>query len=577
MSTRPGVPQAQARPKAARTIDDVTAPPSVARTRDRLVVGGWAVVVTMAVIGPMAGRGWVVLLDWVNGPRVGLADRIMSGRALPAGPVFYSVAAALQAAVGATAGWLLPALCLVVGGWGASLLGPRSLPARLVATTAYIWNPFVHERLYGGQVAVLMGAALLPYVVVTARRLLVEDGPLRWRDLWRCAAVWAVASAVSIHFLVLGGMLVLSLAAARVLIVSAQMISPEMISPEMISSQEVRARTMSGLLAVTMLTLTVTACWLIPIAGDAPQAGDARTIDAFATRAAGTVDLLLSTAGQSGFWRDSPGAPGPSSAWWWTPVMLLLAAVAVVGAWSLRRSSQRTWVLSAGLAAGAGWLLGQGVAGPLGPVVRALIDLPGMGIMREPGKFLVLVTLGWCAGLAAAADVCFRHLRAASRRSVAVAASVLIVASPVALTPGLAWGVGGRLRAARYPSAWTAMRTQVDARPGGELLVLPWVGYVDPGFTGGRVVRHPAPAFFGDRAVVSDDVGIGGLDASARTSAIDGALRSPAPARRLAELGIDWVLAAEADASVTAPDTGLTPVVRASGLVLLSTRTRPTG
>ena len=101
---------------------------------------------------------------------------------------------------------------------------------------------------------------------------------------------------------------------------------------------------------------------------------------------------------------------------------------------------------------------------------------------------------------------------------------------------------GGRLAAVRYPSEWSVLADELTAHPRGAVIVLPFTAYFDPGFTGGRVVRSTARAYFGPRVIASDDSGIAGLPASARTRAIASALASSDPGPELAARGVGWLV-----------------------------------
>jgi hypothetical protein len=145
---------------------------------------------------------------------------------------------------------------------------------------------------------------------------------------------------------------------------------------------------------------------------------------------------------------------------------------------------------------------------------------------------------------------------------------VLAPLVPIASTPSLAWGVGGRLGAVTYPPAWTATADRLAAAPDGSVLVLPLTAYLDPGFTGGRVVANPAPAWFGARVVTGDDPGIAGLGPSAETDALTAALRADGSAARLLELGIEWAVSLRPDAEPALVDAGFTLVQRDAFLSL---------
>ncbi|MDY7100916.1 MAG: hypothetical protein S0880_06980 [Actinomycetota bacterium] len=485
-------------------------------THRTLVAVVWSAVLTGVVIGPMAGRGWVVTLDWVVGPHTTFADRIGSGASLPAGPAFFAVAAAVDAVAGAAVGWLVPALWLVVAGWAGSRLVPTSLAARLAGATAVVWNPFVHERLYAGHVATLAGYALLVALVAALAHPGGERPWLRWGG-W-----WAAASACSVQFLVIGAAPV----AAVVLVVGP-------------GSFGARLRRMAAAAAVAT---TCTLAWLLPALADAPDGGDASTANAFTTRADPRLGLLVGTLLQRGFWRASPGAPGVDGSTAANVVAAAVAVAAIVGWWRARRL-ERPVATALAVVAVVGWVVAWGTGGPFGWAHRFVVDaVPGGAALREPGKFLALLAIASAYGLAHAADGLTGAL--GRRRPGRLVGAALVVTSlaPIALTPGLAWGVGGRLAAVRYPAEWERAAAVIeDAAPGG-VVVVPFDAYLDPGFTGGRVVTHPAPAFFGPAVVVSDDPRVPGLAGSDDTRRIAEALAGPAPVNDLGGLGIDRVL-----------------------------------
>ena len=550
--------------------------PAAPRARRLRTIGdpavlAWCVVLATVVIGPMASRGWVVLLDWVTGPRVDFADRITAGSSLPAGPVFFVLAAMLHALFGAAVGWMLPWTLLVIAGIGAARLAATVVASRagkLTAATAYLWNPFVHERLYSGQLAVLAGYAILPFMLAAAIAPVTgrEDPDPVAAALGRTrgvvakslalSATWAVAAACSIHFAVLGGVLVAAVA-----------ITPRLQE----GGRKGDGLPVRWLAAAAFGTAVVTAAWLVPRLGSAPPTGDDRTIRAFATRGDPSLGLSGGVAFQRGFWRSSPGGPGSNVGWWWPLVAGLLAGAALIGLHALWREGSRRIVVSVAIIGVVGWFLGQGPDGLAGPVFTAATRLPGMRVMREGGKFIALVSLLWTVGLAGCAELVWSRFSAEQghtdpgrfgRAVVVVACAV----APIALTPGLAGAVGGRLEAVRYPRSWSALAAALDRRPEGQVIVLPFIGYFDPGFTNGRIVKHPSRAFFGPRVVLSDDAEVPGLDPSARTREIASALTSNDVAPRLAAQGIGWVIGVSQPAPI--PGDGFKRVAQSGGWTL---------
>jgi hypothetical protein len=531
----------------------------------------WSALVTAVVIGPMAQRGWLLTLDWVSGPRTGWWSRVGDRASLPAGPLFFTFAAALRSSTGAFAGWLVPALALATAGWAAGRTGATTVWGRAAATTAAVWNPFVHERLYAGQVAMLAGYACLLGLVACQRRV-GRGRPVRL-GLW-----WAAATACSLQFAVLGGMVLLALGLAAPDPGSAAGVAaptPRLDQPRAEDREPYRTgwwgRARDPLVAGG-LAGALTVAWLLLSHGEPPDAGSRATVDAFATRSDTRWGLAVGTLLGRGFWRAAPGAPGSWGGWWGDVLALAVPLGAAIGWWVWWRTRRRVAV-GVGVLAGAAWVLSWGTSGPLGPVYgRAVAALPAAGLFREAGKFLVVVAL--CAALVVgvAVDRLDEALRSPRRRAPAVLGPVALAAAvllPVLSSPSLAWGVGGRLAAVRYPASWEQARRSLPAGAAdGSVLVLPLLAYWDPGFTGGRIVANPARWYFGDVVRTGDDAGLAGVAPSADTRAVADALTAEDVDAALGRLGVDWVLVLRPGADGEVRTAALTLVFEDGGVSL---------
>ena len=505
---------------------------------------GWSLVLTSVVVGPMSEKGWVVLLDWVTGPSVRFADRIFTGTSLPAGPLFFGSAALLHALFGAAVGWLLPAAILMTAGIGAARLTRVVAPSRagqLTGATAYLWNPFVQERLYAGQLAVLLGYAILPFLLSAA--LSADRGrmssPKSRSSAIVIAALWALAAAASIHYIILGGIIVASVAATEWM--------------------AVRTFPLKWFAVIVSCAGILTALWLVPRLSEAPDVGNRNTVAAFATRPDPVLGLAGGVAAQRGFWRPSPGGPSTPRGGWWALAVGCLGGLALSGLITTWRDGgdevdtsvgRRRIVVAVTLVGFIGWLLGQGADGPIGGLYRALTDLRTLRIMREAGKFIALVSLPWSVGLASASDRLwqFANKKGPATRLVFFLSCAVL---PIGLAPGLANGIGGRIAAVTYPPQWQALsaalkietESDLPSAESGRLVVLPFIAYYDPGFTNDRTVRSTAGAYFGSRALLSDDAEVAGLRASTRTSEIANALSSKDAGPTLARYNVRWVIA----------------------------------
>ncbi|MEU1899642.1 hypothetical protein ABZ512_14795 [Nocardiopsis dassonvillei] len=142
----------------------------------------WAVglLAGVLVLGPALGPGYVLRYDMVFVPDLSLGTVLRGADGFPRAIPSDAMVAALSAVLPGDAVQSLALLAVfTVGGAGATRLVLRVLPrggagtlvASAAAGTAYVWNPFVAERLLLGQWAVLLGYAGLPWVVGAAVRL----------------------------------------------------------------------------------------------------------------------------------------------------------------------------------------------------------------------------------------------------------------------------------------------------------------------------------------------------------------------------------------------------------------------
>ena len=105
--------------------------------------------------------------------------------------------------------------------------------------------------------------------------------------------------------------------------------------------------------------------------------------------------------------------------------------------------------------------------------VRAL---PGLGVVRDAQKWVALAVPGYTLAAAAAVVTLRRWL---PQFATAAVCSLALVAT----LPDLAWGVGGKVVAVRYPPGWAAAAAVINADPrpvavlpAGSMRDFPWAG-----------------------------------------------------------------------------------------------------
>lgn len=492
----------------------------------------WSLVLGVVLLGPALGPGLVLSYDMVWVPDLAVRpDAWGVGSALPrAVPSDLVVAVADEVLPGMLLQKLVLLGALVGAGAGAAAL-VTGLPvgARVVAASVAVWNPFVVERLVIGHWPVLVGYAVLPWLVLAAARSRhAARTPARLGPLLVVGSLSAsagVASAVAV--LVAGG----------------------------------RAHLVRHLL----LVVAANAPWIVAGLLHAGAAtSDPAGARAFATAGEGLLPAPLAALSLGGIW-NSEVVPHSRTGWLGVISLVLLAVLATAGWrqwWRTATTASWTrmplivcWAVGFGLA-----LLSWAAPGVLGALAG---QVPGGGLLRDGSRLL-----GLCVPLVAVlaghgADIVTRRLP--DRVSVTVAAASLAVA-PVALMPDAALGVEDRLTASALPSAYLEIGEAVDRLPAGDVVVLPLSTYRAPEWLGGRKVLDPLPRLLA-RDVVSDDVlyvdgeALSGEDPVA--AEVREALALPGPSGRADALGRLGVAGVVIDTSVP----GQTPPAIAGELV----------
>ncbi|SDS22934.1 hypothetical protein SAMN04488570_1418 [Nocardioides scoriae] len=488
----------------------------------------WVLVLAVVLLGPALLPGHVLTYDMVWVPDLALTrDALGVGSALPRAVPSDAVVAVLDEVV---PGQLLQHLVLlgtlVGAGLGVLRLADRgSLVAQLVSATAYVWNPFVVERLVMGHWPVLVGYAVAPWVV---------SAVLAWRrsgvvpaSLWGLVPLGSLSASTG-------------LVTALLLLATTLTVGP--------------ARRGRGLLVVAATLLVANAPWLVSGLLHASVATtDAGASSRFALQDEGGLPGPLAALTLGGIWNAEVvpasrlGVPG----WLWLAAVVVLV---VLGATGLRRRLGTPLVAALAGCAVLGW--GAATLSWVAPTALGSLaaSVPGGGVLRDSTRLLALVAPGLALVLGEGAARLVRALPAAARPGLGVA----LVLLPVATLPDAGLGAGGRLEAVELPADLAAARAVV-AGLDGDVVLLPFSSYRQPAWNGDRKVLDPTGRALGRDFVADDALSVGGRvvpGEDPRARAVGEALRQGderARADALRDLGIGVV--------VTERDAGEAPAV----------------
>jgi hypothetical protein len=500
----------------------------------QLLVRLWPWVLALLVLFPVLAPGYTLSYDMVFVPDLALRpDFFGLGSSLPRAVPSDAVVATVDEVL---PGMLLQKIvlvgALVLAGTGARRLVPRDQGvAQLAASSFYVWNPYVAERLVLGHWPLLLAYAALPWVVDAARRLRVTG------EGWPALVLWLALGALSASGGVMTAVAAIAFSLGR--------------------GRPAVRRT----LAVAGLVVVLNAPWWVagvlhPSGGLSDPAG----VRAFAASAEGLLPVPLSLLGLGGIWNVEV-VPVTRLGWAAVVFLVLTTGTMLVGLrrwlhWNPRRDA-------VGFAACAGIALGVALLGAWGAGAMVwLVDaVPGFGLFRDGARFLGLLALAEAGLVGAGAAVL---ATAVTERVARVALAVGVVLMPLAFMPDLAVGAAGRLATVSFPADYAAARASLAEaarrEPGtGDVLVLPFTSYRAPEWNDGRRTLDPLGRYLTEDYVASDDLFVSGRlirgeDPRARRVAV--LLRTQSGeqlGRSLAAEGVAWV-ARDRDAQAALDD-----------------------
>ena len=482
---------------------------------DRWAPALWSLLLAVLMLGGALGPGFVLTYDMVWVPDLVLTpDALGVGTALPRAVPSDAVVAVLDTII---AGMLLQTVVLLgslvaAGAGAAALLGRHALGAQLVAASLMVWNPFVVERLVIGHWPVLVGYAVLPWLLLVGRR-------------WEVGAPWPGALPV---LLVLG-----SLSASTGVATGIATLA---------SGWRRRAGRRNALLLGLVLVANLP--WLV---AGVLHAGDARSAAAgarvFATSDEGLLPGPLAALSLGGIW-NAEVVPPTRLGFLAVVTLVVLGVLAVVGAMALRRT--RIDGLSALVVC---WGVGLGLAVVSWAAPSAVgwlaVHVPGGGLLRDGSRLLALAAPLTVVLVARGVATVLERLPDPPTRVLVAGLFALV---PVALMPDAALGSAGQLSAVSYPSVLHDARSAVHDTPEGDVVLLPFTSYRAPEWNNGHKVLDPLPRFLGRQAIANDVLYVDGRPIPGedpRAAEVAAALMLASPEERgqaLAALGVSAVV-----------------------------------
>ncbi len=350
------------------------APNSVWRVRGRclLLATGVGLVVGVLVCLPWFGRGWVIFLDWVPSPHGAILPNSVFGLSggLVASLPLGIVEAVLSRLLGSWVAVIEIIGFFVVASVSIGSLASVTPAASWVRITAaqllFCVNPFVFDRLYAGQIGILLGYAILPLGI----RALIEARSGGWRCWLKVGLWWVVLLSCAPHFA--------WIFALPVAVVGLMNLG--------------HWRVILGIALSVLVAFLATIYVLVAagVGGVGLKVGP-RNLEAFRTAADPHLGLFVNVIGLYGFWRLGPTLAKQVITGW--PILLLVLIVVIVYGYIVHwRRAKGSWndqqvvILLVVIGLG-GAILAMGSQGSFGGLFTWMyLHVPYFNIMREPDR-----------------------------------------------------------------------------------------------------------------------------------------------------------------------------------------------
>jgi hypothetical protein len=471
------------------------------------------------VTAPVLAPGYLLVRDAVSTPRSFLSDAALglteaAPRALPQD---FLVALASGLVDGGVVVKALLVAGLVLAGWGAARLAAMLVPesglaGQLVAVTLTIWNPYVGERLLQGHWSLLVGYGCLPWVTTAVLGLRTS-----------ATTPWRAVSAL-VFWIALAGLTPTGLMLAATVAVAC-VFAPGCGWPRWRCG-------VAGLGAAVVAALP----WLLAAAvADSLSSTQAEGVRVFAARAEPGLGTLGSLASLGGIW-NAEAVPASRTTFFAVIAAVVLIGVVALGLPAVVRRAVAVPLLI--LAAVAVVVPAAMATGPGMAAVEATIrTLPGLGVLRDAQKWVALAVPAYSLA-GAGAVVTLRH------RVPAAATALVCCAVLIATLPDLAWGVGGKISAVRYPQGWSRAAAIINADPR-PVAVLPVDSMRRFAWAGHPPVLDPLPRWVRADVLTTGDLTIGGHTVpgeGARARGVQQLLLAGAGHDSLAAAGVGWVV-----------------------------------
>jgi hypothetical protein len=467
----------------------------------------WILIITaLLVVGRLLQPGYVLTLDMIFAPGMRAAVSASGyGNFLPVGYLlqFFNIiipAWLIQKAI-------LLALFLDLGWLAFKFLPlPADKTARLFAALIYMLNPFVYGRFLAGDWRLLFAYSLLPIFV---NFLFVFTSQPNFRASLKLFAIIFLISLFSLHFLAMSSM------------VMAVWFCFGLITSLFRKDYQWIGKFLNNFLLGAIFFVAASSYWLIPawdLGFSLEKNFGPEHWQAFAAQGHGRIGAALNVLSLNGFWGEAQ--PWARQFFWpqdypvfWVALsfIVLLILIGLIFGWKDKKS--RTYLVFFSILGISAFIFSTGAGATFfrGFNLWFYQHVPFWRGFRDSQKFGGWLALSYAVLSGIGLSVIIDFFRPKNKEWTKDLCLVIFLI-PIMFGFLLWGGLRGQLRPVWYPQAWDQAKKIIQAsQKGDKALFLPWHGYLSLRFNNDLLTANPARIFFGNQAIVSQSVELGGV------------------------------------------------------------------
>lgn len=509
----------------------------------------------LLISGPLfLQRGYIFLLDWVGGPQSHFPTD-WTARETPLSAALWLLDILLPYGISQK----LILLCIFfLAGYGTYRLIPTQNPwVKVFAGLFAQFNPFIYTRILAGQWSLVLGLAVLPWILHYT--VLFIEEPKRSHAI-RLTLFFTVAAILHPAIALVSIMWTVALLIARLINHPSPLF---------------RRALYRGVLDLAILALVVNAFWLVPwtlskrTSGNIEVSTPAPSHTIYKTRLTtkqrsplsgrtiSSEDSILNAVALYGTWGSDAWryravellrSPPPFAFW---PILALAIWGGIVATTHLSRKADSptpTPFLSSPLA-----LRAIGIVGLLFVILSAK-PWPASAFSLAPHTFVASVVMTYAFFAARGIEDLLERLNRLPTTTrwwwLHLIAPGLLLLLPLVISFKMLFGFQGKLSAREYPQGWYASEQYLKNDPDAfYVLFLPWQPYLRFSFTT-TPIANPAPHFFSKPVLTPESSSLSPLQTAFKNpeskiveQILDEHLLDPTlTARALKILGVKYVL-----------------------------------